>query len=71
MTLREILTFPFVFMSRCSAPIINLKMEAARFSETLVPYHITTRCHKPEDFDLNLRRENYSSRVSLFDTKLF
>jgi hypothetical protein len=33
-------------------------------SETLVPYHITTRCHSPEDHDLNLHHfENLDSRV--------
>jgi len=28
-------------------------MEASRFSETLVFYHIPTRGHNPEDHDLN------------------
>jgi hypothetical protein len=32
----------------------TLKMEAVRFSETLVSYHINTQCHNPEDHDLNL-----------------
>jgi hypothetical protein len=37
----------------------TLKMEAARSSETLVSYHITTRRQDSEDLDLNLhRREN-------------
>jgi hypothetical protein len=31
-----------------------LKVEAARSYHTLVSYHIITRCHIPEDLDLNL-----------------
>jgi len=34
----------------------NLKMEAARTSEMLVPYHITTWHHNPEDHNLKLHR---------------
>jgi hypothetical protein len=33
-----------------------LKMDAARSSETFVPYHISTRHHNPEDRDVNLSR---------------
>jgi hypothetical protein len=29
-------------------------MEAARYTEALASYHITTRRHNPEDLDLNL-----------------
>jgi hypothetical protein len=36
--------FTFTFAS-------SLKMEAARFSETLVSYHNTTRRRKPENLD--------------------
>jgi len=39
-----------------------VKIEAARFSETMVSPHVTTRCHNPEDHDLNLHRcENLKS----------
>jgi hypothetical protein len=42
-------------------------MEAARSSETLVSYHITTWRHNPEDLDLNLhRRENLKSHRNLY-----
>jgi hypothetical protein len=37
----------------------TLKMEAEKFSETLVTYHNTIRHHNPEDLELNVhRREN-------------
>jgi hypothetical protein len=33
----------------------TLKMETAKPSETLVPYHIATRRHIPDDYDLDYR----------------
>jgi hypothetical protein len=40
-------------------------MEAARSSETSVSYHITTRCHDPEDLEMNLHRcENFSKNCA-------
>jgi hypothetical protein len=33
-----------------------MKMEAARFSEMLLSYHNITRCHNPEELDLNVHR---------------
>jgi hypothetical protein len=32
--------------------IFRVKMEAARFSETLVSNRITTQCHDPENLEL-------------------
>jgi hypothetical protein len=37
-------------------PSNEVKMEAARPSETSVSYHNTTHCHDPEDIDLNVHR---------------
>jgi len=34
--------------------VFTLKMEAPRYSETLIIYSITTHLHNPEDLDLNL-----------------
>jgi hypothetical protein len=38
--------------------VSDLKADAARSSETLVSYHITTWCHIPQDNDLNLHCHN-------------
>jgi hypothetical protein len=34
--------------------LFSLKMEDARSSEKLVFYQITSRCHNPENHDMNL-----------------
>jgi len=42
----------------------GLKMEAARFSETLISYHNSTRRYNPEDLNLNVHLcESLKSRV--------
>jgi hypothetical protein len=43
----------------------TLKMATALSSEMLVPYHITTRYHNPEDSDVSRHhRENFKSRFT-------
>jgi len=45
-------------VKQCSVGVgfqrFTLKMEAARSSDTLVSYHITTQCQNPEDCNLKL-----------------
>jgi len=55
-------------MTPCSDVVgyqrFSLKMEGARFSETLVCYHITTLRHNPAEHDMNLHhRENMKSWI--------
>jgi hypothetical protein len=41
--------------TRCYNPEdLDLKMEAALTSETVISYHNTTWCHNPEDLDLKM-----------------
>jgi len=49
--------------------VFRAKMEAARSYELLVSYHITIRCHNPEDDNLNLHQcENLKSNETLLDS---
>jgi hypothetical protein len=45
----------------CSVVVgyFTLKMEAARSSETLVPYHNITGRHNPEDLDMKINNDRH------------
>jgi hypothetical protein len=46
-------------------------MKAAWFTETSVSKHISTRCHNPEDRDLNLHhREKLTHHIQNFIVKV-
>jgi len=50
------LVLPILYVCPPSSPTdFTLKMEVARSFETTVSYHITTRCHNPEDHDFNIK----------------
>jgi len=48
---------------RFRGPYCLVETEATTSLETLIPFHVTTRRHIPEDIDLQLRRENLKSRT--------
>jgi hypothetical protein len=41
-----------------------VKMEAARFSETVVSYRINARCHNPEYHDLFIKSSLNNQRIN-------
>jgi len=48
----------------------TLKMKTARSSETLISYHITTRCYNAESLDPNPHpRENLKSQIEILFTQ--
>jgi hypothetical protein len=48
----------------------DLKMEAARSSETTVSSHVTTWCHKQQDHDLDINTHLYGIRTRVFQRSL-
>jgi hypothetical protein len=59
-----------VFGVKCSE-VVTLKMEAAKSSETLIPYHITT-WHHNLDHDLNVHcHEDLSTARNKWSTVIF
>jgi hypothetical protein len=49
---------------RPAATSFTMKMEEIWFSKTMLSYYITTRCHDPEDHDMNHHCENLVSHLS-------
>jgi hypothetical protein len=52
------------FRRNVLAPFSLLKMEAVYSSETLVTTYQTTRCHAPEEYNMNLHsHQNFEYRT--------
>jgi len=46
--------------------VFRVNMDSARCSETVVSCHITTRCHNPENLDLDTKnKQNLHTNVTI------